>query len=250
MRADGPGPVRLLCLPYAGGSALAYARWRRLLPSWIAVDCVEFPGRGARMDEPLGTDPHALAEILADEVRGRLDGPYALLGHSLGALIAYELAHALIERGLPAPLVLFASGTEAPSIRDDSDWRRLRSDAELIAEMRAMRGTPEEAIASMELMETVLPVLRADFLMCGAYAYRRRPPLSCPIRALGGLEDDCARSALEAWGRETSAGFRLDLFPGSHFFIHEQQADVLGLIETDLAERLRMGAFEPRAASA
>lgn len=235
--------VRLFCLPYAGGSAMAYARWRRLLPSWIAAELVEFPGRGARMDEPLGTDPHDLAWQLADEIGDRLDRPYALFGHSLGAVVAYELAHVLVARGAAPPLVLFASGTEAPSVRDDSDWRRPRSDAELIAELRAMRGTPEEAIASAELMETFLPILRADFLMCGAFAYRPRPKLPCPIHTLGGTEDDGAVAALEAWGRETEAGFRLDLVRGSHFFIHERQAEVLGLIEKDLAERLPKAAL-------
>jgi surfactin synthase thioesterase subunit len=235
--------IRLFCLPHAGGSAMAYARWRRLLPSWIAAELVEFPGRGARMDEPLGTDPHDLAWQLAGEIGDRLDRPYALFGHSLGAVVAYELAHGLIARGAPPPLVLFASGTEAPSVRDDSDWRRPRSDAELIAELRAIRGTPEEAIASAELMETFLPILRADFLMCGAFAYRQRPKLPCPIHTLGGTEDDCAVAALEAWGRETEAGFRLDLLPGDHFFLHEHQAEVLGLIETHLAERLLRAAL-------
>lgn len=168
--------MQLLRLSHAGGSAMAYARWRRLLPAAIKVVPVELPGRGARMDEPFATDPHRLARALAGELGSRLAKPYALFGHSLGALIAFELAHALIARGEPAPSLLIASGTEAPSLRDDSGWRRPRTDAELIAELRAMGGTPEEAFASAELMEAVLPVLRADFLLCGAYAYRPRAP--------------------------------------------------------------------------
>lgn len=242
--------VRLFCLPYSGASALAYARWSRVLPPWIAVRPVEFPGRGTRMDEPLGADPHGLAERLAAELRDEAEAPYALFGHSLGALVAFELAYALIAGGARPPLVLFASGTDAPAVRDDSDWRRPRSDAELIAELRAMGGTPEEAIASPELMATVLPVLRADFLMCGAYAFRPRTALPCPIRVLGGLEDDSPRAALEAWGRETDAGFRLDLFPGGHFFLHEHQGAVLDLIARDLDARRAPGVPEPRAARA
>lgn len=239
--------VRLFCVPYSGASAMVYARWSRALPSWIAVRPVELPGRGARMDEPLGTDPHALAEVLARELRDEAEAPYALFGHSLGALLAFELAHALIGQGAQAPLVLFASGTDAPSVRDDSDWRRPRSDAELIAEMRAMGGTPEEAFASPELMETVLPVLRADFLMCGAYAFRPRAALPCPIRALGGRQDDTSRETLSAWGRETGAGFGLDLFPGGHFFLHEHQGAVLDIIARDLGARLFPATPEPRA---
>lgn len=231
--------MRLLCLPHAGGSAMAYARWRRLMPAPIAVEPVELPGRGARMDEPFATDPHRLAQALAGEWGARLTGPYALFGHSLGALIAFELAHALIARGAAAPRLLVASGTEAPSLRDDSDWRRPRADAELIAELRAMRGTPEEAFASAELMEAVLPVLRADFLLCGAYAHRPRAPLPCPILALGGSEDEVSRESLAAWEQETEAGFRLAMLPGAHFFIHERPAALVGLIAEALAPARR-----------
>src|SRR5207244_4092701 len=122
------GPMRLFCLPYSGASATAYARWRRRLPASIEVRPVEWPGRGMRLDEPLMTDPHRLAEKLAGEIRPALDRPYALFGHSLGALIAVELAHALLDRGAPAPLVLYASGSEAPAVRDASKWREPLSD--------------------------------------------------------------------------------------------------------------------------
>src|SRR6186713_968087 len=120
--------MRLLCLPYSGGSAMFYARWRRLLPSWIDVRPVEWPGRGARMDEPLATDPRVLVAQLAGELAAQLDGSYALFGHSLGAMIAFELAHGLLDRGAPAPTILFASGAEAPAARDGSKWRQPLSD--------------------------------------------------------------------------------------------------------------------------
>jgi len=233
--------ARLFCLPYSGASAMIYARWRRLLPSWLAVQPVELPGRGTRMAEPLGTDPHRLAEALADEIRDGLDGPYALFGHSLGALLAFELAHALLDRGAPAPLVLFASGTEAPAVRDDRRWECPRSDAELIADLRDYQGTPEDALADAELMALVLPVLRADFLMCGAYAHQPRPALPCPVHVLGGTRDDVARPALEAWGRETAADFALDLFDGDHFFIHARQAEVLRVVDASVSRRIHGG---------
>ena len=235
--------MRLLCLPHAGGSAMAYARWRRGLPASVEVVPVELPGRGARMDEPFARDPVRLAEALAAALRDEaVRVPYALFGHSLGALIAFELAHALIARGAPAPRMLFASGTEAPSVRDDSDWRRPRSDAELVAELRAMRGTPEEAFESAELMQAVLPVLRADFLLCGAYAHRPRPPLPCPIQALGGRDDDVPHASLAAWARETAAGFDLALFGGGHFFLHERPEAVLELIARRLSGAALRGA--------
>ena len=229
--------MRLFCLPYSGGSAMFYARWRRLLPAWIDVRPVEWPGRGARMDEPLATDPRALASQLATELHPQLDGPYALFGHSLGALIAFELAHSLLDRGAPAPTILFASGTEAPAVRDGSKWRLPLSDDALLEELRNLQGTPDEALANAELMRSALPVLRADFLMCGAYAYRPRHPLPCPVHVFGGIDDETSRASLEAWRQETSAEFTLDVLPGHHFFIHTQQAELLDLIGSALARQ-------------
>jgi surfactin synthase thioesterase subunit len=229
--------MRLLCLPYSGGSAMFYARWRRLLPSWTDVRPVEWPGRGARMDEPLATDPRALASQLAIELRSQLDVPYALFGHSLGALIAFELAHSLLDRGAPAPAILFASGAEAPAVRDGSKWRLPLSDEELLKELRNLRGTPDEALSNAELMRSALPVLRADFLMCGAYVYRPRHPLPCPMHVFGGVDDDTSHKSLQAWRQETSAEFTLHMLPGHHFFIHTQQAELIDLIGAALARQ-------------
>jgi surfactin synthase thioesterase subunit len=229
--------MRLLCLPYSGGSAMFYARWRRLLPSWIDVRPVEWPGRGARMDEPLATDPHVLAAKLAGELGGQLDGPYALFGHSLGAVIAFELAHGLLDRGAAAPAVLFASGAEAPAVRDGSRWREPLSDDALMQELRNLQGTPDEALSNADLMRSALPVLRADFLMCGAYVYRPRRPLPCPVHVFAGADDETGREALETWRRETSASFTLDVLPGHHFFIHTQQAELIERIGAALARR-------------
>jgi surfactin synthase thioesterase subunit len=226
--------MRLFCLPYSGGSSMVYARWRRHLPSWIDVRPVEWPGRGARMDEPLETDPHKLSARLAAELSWELHGSYALFGHSLGALVAFELAHCLIDRGMPAPEMLFASATEAPAVRDGSKWRKPLSDEALLAELRALNGTPEEALASAEIMNSALPVLRADFLMCGAYVHRERRPLPCPIHVFGGTNDATDPVALEAWSRETSSGFSLDMFEGDHFFIHARQRELLRRIEAHL----------------
>ncbi|WP_064742259.1 thioesterase II family protein [Inquilinus limosus] len=233
--------ARLFCLPYSGASAMVYARWRRALPAWLAVHPVELPGRGARASEPLSTDLRRLAASLAGEVGGLIDGPYALFGHSLGALLAFELAHALLDNGTLPPLVLFASGTEAPAVRDDRELARPRTDAELVADLRDYQGTPEEALADPELMAAVLPVLRADFLMAGTYVYRPRPALPCPVHVLAGTRDDVGRPALQAWGWETRGDFAIDLFDGDHFFIHSRQAEVLGVLDAALSRRMNGG---------
>lgn len=233
-----PARLALLCLPYSGASATVYARWRRGLPDWVAVRPIELPGRGERSDEPLWTDPHGLAAFLAAEIAPTLTAPYALFGHSLGALLAFELAHALLERGAPAPLLLFASGTEAPAVRDDSASRQPRSDEALKAELRDLQGTPEEVLADADLMRMTLPVLRADFLMCGHYAYRPRPPLPCRLHVLGGRQDRASRAALEAWGREGTS-CTVDTFEGGHFFIHDQRAALLQVIQSSLEREMQ-----------
>ena len=229
--------LNLLCLPYSGASAMVYSRWRRKLPDWLQVRPVELPGRGARMGEPLQTDMRALARQLACEQRSAASGPYALFGHSLGALLAFELAHELQALGCPAPLALIASGTAAPRRREDydgQDWRRPKSDAALISQLRDLQGTPEEVLANEELMSLTLPVLRADFLLCGRYEYVQRPLLACPLHVLGGEADRASHEQLMAWGEETRGERILNMFPGGHFFIHEHEGRVFEAITRSL----------------
>ncbi|HCG0472684.1 TPA: thioesterase [Pseudomonas aeruginosa] len=230
----GGTPVRLFCLPYSCASAMTYSRWRRKLPAWLAVRSVELPGRGARMAEPLQTDLASLAQQLARELHDEVrQGPYAMLGHSLGALLACEVLYALRELGCPTPLGFFACGTAAPSRRAEYDrgFAEPKSDAELIADLRDLQGTPEEVLGNRELMSLTLPILRADFLLCGSYRHQRRPPLACPIRTLGGREDKASEEQLLAWAEETRSGFGLELFDGGHFFIHQREAEVLAVVE-------------------
>lgn len=180
--------LTLLCLPYSGASAMVFSRWRRKVPAWLNVRPVELPGRGARLGEPLYTDMQALARQLAAEQSLVAHQPYAVLGHSLGALLAFELVHELQALGCPPPVALFASGTAAPTRRegyDDESWREPKSDPQLIEELRTLGGTSEEVLGNEELMSLTLPVLRADFLLCGRYAYRQRPALRCPLHVLG-----------------------------------------------------------------
>jgi len=234
--------INLLCLPYSGASAMVYSRWRRALPAWLQVRPVELPGRGARMAEALHTDMQALARQLAQEQRLATSTPYALLGHSLGALLAFELAHELQALGCQPPLALFACGTAAPTRREDYDgrhWREPKSDTELIDELRELQGTPEQVLANDELMSLTLPILRADFLLCGTYAYRQRPALRCPLHVLGGQDDRASDEQLRAWQHETQGSFSLQVFPGGHFFIHDHEPGVLAAL-TRALEPLRL----------
>jgi len=222
-----PAGLTLFCLPYSGASATCYSPWKARMPAWLKVRPLELPGRGLRMDEPLQTDMVQLAGRLADEIAAELDRPYALFGHSLGGLLAFELAHALRDRGLPAPLALFTSATAGPSRRDVSEYAIAKSDAELITRLRELGGTSESVIANQELLELVLPILRADFLLCGSFAYGQRQPLAVPIHVFGGKRDTVKVDELLDWQDETSTGFSLDMFEGHHFYLNDEQARLL-----------------------
>ncbi|WNF57508.1 thioesterase II family protein [Pseudomonas mandelii] len=228
--------LTLLCLPYSGASAMVYSRWRRKLPEWLTLQPVELPGRGARYGEPLHTDMRRLALQLAQEQNATLKAPYALFGHSLGALVACEMAHAFRSLGCPEPVALFASGTAAPTMRADYDrgFAQPRTDAELIDQLRTLNGTSEEVLANKELMSLTLPVLRADFLLCGRFEPQQRPLLKCPVHVLGGKDDRATTEQLIGWSKETHGSFSVDMLAGGHFFIHEHEAKVLRVIKDQL----------------
>ncbi|MFJ3484090.1 thioesterase II family protein [Pseudomonas sp. NPDC090202] len=230
--------LRLFCLPYSGASAMFYSRWRRQLPQWLQVRPLELPGRGMRMDQPLERDIAALARQLADEISAELDTPYALFGHSLGGLLAYELAHELYRRQLPAPLALFTSATAGPARRDVSEYAIEKSDEELLARLRTLGGTSEEALANADLMALMLPILRADFLLCGSFQYGQREPLPLPIHVFGGKQDAVRVDELIDWQEETSSGFSLDMFDGHHFYLMDQEAALLRCLRRYCDEHL------------
>ncbi|MBK5414387.1 alpha/beta fold hydrolase [Pseudomonas sp. TH31] len=237
--------LTLLCLPYSGASAMVYSRWRRKLPQWLQLQPVELPGRGARFDEPLHTDMRGLAMQLAKELRLTLKTPYALFGHSLGALMACELAHALRALGCPEPVALFASGTAAPTLRADYDrgFAEPKTDAELIDQLRTLNGTSEEVLANEELMSLTLPILRADFLLCGRFQPIQRPLLKCPVHVLGGKADKATTEQLIGWSKETHGSFSVDMLAGGHFFIHEHEPKVLRVIKDHLEVHRRRHAM-------
>lgn len=235
--------LTLFCLPYAGASAAVYQPWRRRAPSWLAVEPVELPGHGCRLDETLLDEFGALVEQLADELAPRLPANYALFGHSLGALVAYELAQTFVARGLPAPAALFVSGASAPSRRDDGRYRGLVGEERLKEELRRLGGTPDEVLDDAELMALMLPVLAADFRLCASFVRRERAPLACPLHVFGGARDATVPLlALAAWQRETCGEFSCETFDGGHFFIKSHERALWRRLESLAAQRVALAA--------
>ena len=232
--------LRLFCFSHAGGSAADYLHWHPHLGPHVELCAVQLPGRGSRMAETPRDDlPHLVAELL-QMLRASDDGlPCAFFGHSLGALLAFELSQALREQGLALPLRLFASGCAAPSVcRLEPPLHRL-DDTQLLEQLRGYNGTPPGVLANPDLLGLVLPTLRADFRLVGDYHYRQRPALPVPIHVLAGHDDPhVAPADLVAWADETSAGCSHHGFAGDHFFIRPQAAAIRRILLDALATTL------------
>ena len=229
--------VRLFCFPYAGGSATIYRSWADVFPPAIEVHCVQLPGREWRLKEPPFDHLEPLVAELIDVVDGST--PYALFGHSLGALIAFELARALRREGRPGPARLLVSAHRAPQLPREEPDIHDADDEVFAAGLKTLRGTPEELLANEELMELLLPILRADFAIAETYDYYDEPPLSCAITAFGGLADHVTtREKLEPWRAQTSGDFVLRMIPGGHFFVNESRDLILRAVFQDLMSSL------------
>ncbi|HKP85131.1 MAG TPA: alpha/beta fold hydrolase [Blastocatellia bacterium] len=228
--------LKLFCFPYAGGAAVIYRDWENYLPSNVQLFAVELPGRGRRLKEPFIVDVPTMVEALADAVLPLLDMPFAFFGHSLGAVLAFELARRLRRANEREPELLIASGRRAPQIPDtDPVSYNLPAD-ELIAELHRMAGTPKEVLDHAELMELMLPLLRADFQLVQTYQYTDDDPLGCPITVFGGLQDkDVGRESLLAWEEQTTSSFALRMMPGDHFFLRSSQALLLERLSLELS---------------
>ena len=223
--------LRLFCFPYGGGAARAYRPWTQGLPPEIDVCAIQLPGRGNRLREPPLTKMSLAVELVGKEIVSLLDRPYAFFGHSMGAILSFEVARLLRRGGRRSPTHLFVSGHPAPQIPYTDPFTYNLPDAEFIEELQRLNGTPMEVLEHPDMMRMMLPLLRADFESIQTYAYKHEPPLDCPITALGGLLDpEISRETLEPWREQTTAAFNLQLFPGDHFFLHTEQANVLRVI--------------------
>ena len=187
----------------------------------VEVYPVELPGRGNRLKEPPLTNMATLVESLAKDLSPYLTKPYAFFGHSMGAMIAFDLAHRLREQHVPGPVHLFVSGRPAPHIVDDDPKTYDLPEAEFLQELRRLNGTPPQVFENADLMQLMIPVLRADFEVCETYVNTPRPPLGCSITAIGGSDDkDVPLEDLQAWRAYTSTLFTMRMFPGDHFYLH------------------------------
>lgn len=222
---------RLLCFPYAGGTAAGFHGWSAKLPPTIEMCAVQLPGRANRLAETPFVRLPAIVSALEDALSPLLDRPFAFFGHSMGALLAFELARQLRKsRGLE-PIHLFVSAAGAPGIARREPAIHDLSESEFRRALRHFDGTSAEVLGTADLMALVLPAVRADFAVCESYRYRKGPKLTCPVTAFGGSHDRrVLRADLDAWALETHGPFTLHMVPGGHHFLHDQEDRLLRAI--------------------
>ncbi|MBB3811697.1 surfactin synthase thioesterase subunit [Xanthomonas arboricola] len=228
------GVVRLFCLPYAGGGASIYRQWPRLLSRRVSAVPLRLPGREMRiLDAPIDTLSFMLDALVA-VLRPHIHQPYALFGHSMGALIAHELTQRLRAEGLALPLLLGVSGRQAPHVPNPAGWESVRgmSDARFSGILTRINAATETVLANPALYELLLPTLRADFSLCEDHQARPPRPLPLPIIAFGGTHDpSVSLDAVGEWARHTTTGFSMNAIDGDHFFINGHATQMCRVIE-------------------
>ncbi|MBD8496936.1 thioesterase II family protein [Paenibacillus arenosi] len=230
---------KLFCLPYAGGSAMIYTPWKRMLNSYIELHPLEMAGRGRRiMDQPLDCMEDVI-EDLWSSVQGELDeSEFALFGHSMGAHVAYELALSIKHHTGREPVHLFVSGTYPPHMNTDK-LHPASSDKQLIKEIKELGGLPEEALQCEELMQLFLPVIRKDLQVMNRYQPQVGSPINCDMSVLYAEDDVMTETChIAEWSAYVSQRFKSYRFTGGHFFIMEHATDVTAIIN----ETMRMPA--------
>jgi medium-chain acyl-[acyl-carrier-protein] hydrolase len=214
--------VRLFCFPYAGGSASVFRHWSSAMPPTIELCPVQLPGREHRSAHPPLTTVPAVVDELASGLQPFLDRPFVLFGHSLGAVIAFELVRELRRRARSLPSHLFASACASPETIHPAGPARPLSDDEVLEELRRYHLTPPDVLESRFFRRHALPYIRADFHLWDSYLYRPEPPLPCPITAVVAREDTVVRpDSMAGWPAQTTASFTSLAFDGDHFSILE-----------------------------
>jgi medium-chain acyl-[acyl-carrier-protein] hydrolase len=231
---------RLFCFPYAGGGASIFVPWIDALAPEVEVCPVQLPGRETRFSEPLLKDLDTAADLAAKAIEPWCGERYAFFGHSLGAILAYEVAQRLRKMRAPEPERLIVSARRGALVPHNGCVSGHLPDDEFKARLMKLNGTPREVLENPDLVELLLPRVRQDFLLDETYLPRPGyDPLDCPISAFGGSEDvDVPEAAIRAWSAQTRNAFNLTVFQGGdHFFIQSHRAALLDGIRRALGPR-------------
>lgn len=222
--------LRMYCFPYSGGSAQMYKDWGKGLPAHVDVCGVQMPGRASRFREPRYLSVPEAIEAMLPEFLRTVSEPFVLFGHSLGAALAFEMAHEL-ERADRKPALLVVSGMMGPRQPSLEPPIYHLPDDQFKIKLREFNGTPQEVLEHEELMDLLLPLLKADFTMADTYQYREGRRVTCPIAVFAGVADPHTNAeGIQDWRTYTDAACTEHLFPGDHFFIHTEEQRLLATL--------------------
>ena len=228
--------LRLFCFPCAGGGPSTFYTWPNELPSDIEIIAIQLPGVERRvMESPIESISEVVRRLLP-EIYSELDKPFAFFGHSLGALVSFELTHELQKRHGLQPIRLFVAGKRAPQILNWNPPIHDLPDTDFLEKLQSRYGgIPEQILGTPDVVQLFLPGLKASLKMDESYRYKRGQPLLCDITAFCGYQDNTAPKAdMESWSHQTKRSFTLHMIPGNHFFINSNQEQLLHILSDEL----------------
>jgi len=228
----------LFCLPYAGGSEAIYYSWKKYLDSSITLHPIELKGRGKRFDEKLYESLEEAVDDIFENIKDTIvDNDYAIYGHSMGSLLAYELYYKISSENLRKPKHIFFSGYRAPSTIRKRENIYTLPDYDFMEKVIDLGGTPEELMNNQELFQIFLPIIRSDFKILETYNYKEKEnKIECDISILNGRQDSIDVEEILGWKKHVCKGFKIFNFEGNHFFINNNVENITRIINSTLCE--------------
>lgn len=238
--------INIFCLPFAGGSRYSYNGYRQYAQH-INIVPLELPGRGSRFQEPLLDNIHDMVEDLFAQIKERLSHPYAIYGHSMGALLGFLLTRRIVEEGLREPRHLFFTGRAAPCVKKVREAIHTQPRDEFFASLKELGGCPEELLQDEALMDCFEPIIRADFQALANYQYETGDAFDIPITVMTGVEEDISREEALAWQQETTALVAVKAFVGDHFFIYGHERAIVNIMTGVMLQQQQKALRRPAA---
>lgn len=233
------GEMTLFCVPYAGGSAAIYNKWEKHIDARIKVVPIELAGKGTRFNEEIYNKIEDAVDDVYEIVKRGIDKPYGLFGHSMGGIIAYELAHKIAKSNLPNPEYIFVSGIKPPHMWKDRKTIHMLSDREFEKEIVDMGGTPTEIFENKELLELFLPIIRKDLRIVEQHIYIKKSPLNIETIVFYGDEEKINDKEANQWHIHTSKECKIFKISGNHFFINDETEKVVDIINNIVIDEYR-----------